>query len=173
MSLHIIIDGYNFIRRSDCLSVLDNLDLQYGREGLLESLGTYNQKKPHRITVVFDAANEPNTMERKNYRNGIEIRFSPRGESADTVIKNMVRQEREKALVVSSDREVTDYCSSQGAAVLSSSAFERKISQVDMCGFDDGDIEENDGWTPTTKKKGPKKKLSKKKRKNQVKINKL
>ncbi len=131
------------------------------------------KKKSHRITVVFDAANAPNTLNRKNYQNGIEIRFSPRGESADTVIKNMVRQEREKALVISSDREVTDYCSSQGAAVLASSAFERKISQVDMCGFDDGDIEENDGWTPTTKKKGPKKKLSKKKRKNQLKINKL
>ena len=173
MSLHIIIDGYNFIRSSDRLSVLDNLDLQYGREGLLESLGAYNQKKHHRITVVFDAADAPNTMKRKNYRNGIEIRFSPIGESADTVIKNMARQEREKALVVSSDREVTDYSSSHGAAILTSSAFERKIAQVDMCGFDDGNMEEYNGWTPTTKKKGPKKKLSKKERKNRLKINKL
>lgn len=173
MSIHIIIDGYNFIRISDRLSVLDNIDLQRGREGLLESLGAYNQKKHHRITVVFDAATAPQTLQRKNYRNGIEIRFSSKGETADTVIKNMARREREKALVVSSDREVTDYSSSHGAAILTSSAFERKISEMNMHGFDDENMEENHGWTPTTRKKGPKKKLSKKLRKNRLKINKL
>lgn len=173
MPLHIIIDGYNLIRRSDRLSALDNQDLQYGRDGLLTSLQAYHRKKRHRITVVFDAADAPGQMQRKGFRNGIEIRFSSKGESADAVIMNMVRHEREKALVVSSDREVSDFSSSQGAAVLTSSAFERKLSEAEFDGLDDENDDAYVGWQPTTRKKGPKKKLSRKMRKNRLKIRKL
>ena len=155
------------------MSVLDSRDLQYGRDGLLESLQIYKQNNRHRITVVFDAADAPRMMQRKTVRNGVEIRFSPKGESADAVIMNMVRREREKAIVVSSDREIASFSSSQGAAILTSSAFERKLSEVQIAGIDDKYDEIDDGWQPTTRKKGPKKKLSRKMRKNRLKIRKL
>ena len=38
MALHLIIDGYNLIRQSPWLSLLDARDLEEGREALLQSL---------------------------------------------------------------------------------------------------------------------------------------
>ncbi len=38
MPIHIIIDGYNLIRQSSALSVLDNQDIQLGREALIDQL---------------------------------------------------------------------------------------------------------------------------------------
>jgi len=55
MSLHLIIDGYNLIRQSPWLSLLDARDLEAGREALLQSLADYRQRRlQHKITVVFD-----------------------------------------------------------------------------------------------------------------------
>ena len=54
MSLHIIIDGYNLIRQSGQLSMLDMQDLQLGREALVDMLAAYKRFKAHRITVVCD-----------------------------------------------------------------------------------------------------------------------
>ncbi len=173
MPLHIIIDGYNMIRGSDRLSALDNRDLQHGRDGLLASLQAYHRKKRHRITVVFDAADAPGQVRRKTIQNGVEIRFSPKGVSADAVIMNMARREKEKALVVSSDREVADFSSSHGSAVLSSSAFEHRMFEVEIDGFEGEDDDVYEGWKPTTKKKGPKRRPSKRMRKNRLKTRKL
>ena len=55
MPIHIIIDGYNLIRRSKKLSAFDVQDIQLGREALIDMLATYKKIKAHRITVVFDA----------------------------------------------------------------------------------------------------------------------
>ena len=45
MSIHIIIDGYNLIRQSNRLSILDLQDIQLGRDALVDMLAAYNQKK--------------------------------------------------------------------------------------------------------------------------------
>jgi len=38
MSIHIIIDGYNLIRQSTTLSILDQQDIMLGREALVDML---------------------------------------------------------------------------------------------------------------------------------------
>ena len=106
MSIHIIIDGYNLIRQSTTLSTSDQQDIMLGREALLDMLAAYRKIKPHRITVVFDGHNSPVFSPQRNRQKGISLRFSRSGESADEVIKRMAHREREKALVVSSDRDV-------------------------------------------------------------------
>ena len=173
MSIHIIIDGYNLIRQSPTLSPLDQQDIMLGREALVETLAAYRRIKPHRITVVFDGRNGPLFSVQRNRKKGISMRFSRRGESADDVIKRMARREREKALVVSSDREVADSAALCGAATISARQFEARIAKV---ADPDSLVSEDDissGWAPTTKKKGPSRKLPRRQRRNRIKIKKL
>ena len=173
MPIHIIIDGYNLIRQSTNLSALDQKDIILGREALIKMLAAYRKLKPHRITVVFDGHNSPVFSPRRSRQKGISIRFSRGGESADAVIKRMANREREKALVVSSDREVADSAASSGAATISSQAFEAKMDLAMHLDSPIDEAEDYAGWTPTTKKKGPSRRLPKKQRRNRMKIKKL
>ena len=174
MALHIIIDGYNLIRQSNSLSSFDQQDIQLGREALIESLACYKRIKGHRITVVFDGIEAPEFSQITDRMKGIDIRFSLSGEQADAVIKRMASCFREKALVVTSDREIIHFVESEGATCLSSTEFEQKLimaSYHDIKG--ENNIREDYGWVPTTKKKGPKRRLSKKDRHRKIKLLKL
>jgi predicted RNA-binding protein with PIN domain len=144
-----------------------------GREALVDVLAAYKKIKSHMITVVFDGAQAPPLAPHRNRIKGIIIEFSRYGESADAVIKRLARKERQKALVVSSDREVVGAAQSFGAATIGTEAFENKINMAGQ--LDDASIVQDDhkSWKPTTKKKGPSRRLSKRKRRNRVKIKKL
>ncbi len=85
----------------------------------------------------------------------------------------MARKERQRALVVSSDQDIVNSAAASGAATVSANDFENRLTMsVDINGlqFDRDDYE---GWRPTTKKKGPSRRLSKRQRKNDAKIRKL
>ena len=85
----------------------------------------------------------------------------------------MARKERQGALVVSSDQDIVQSAAASGAATISSNDFEDKLMMsMDMHGFQ---IDQDDykGWQPTTKKKGPSRRMSKRRRKNSAKIRKL
>ena len=166
MSLHIIIDGYNLIRQSPSLSSLDRRDIQLGRRALLDLLASYKKIKPHRITVVFDGISDSVFSSEKEKIKGIEVRFSRRPASADTVIKELASVCREKALIVSSDMDVVRFAEAKGAATISSPLFENKLRTASY--FDgSGTKDEEDGEKRTdTKKKGPGRRLSKKMRHN-------
>ena len=173
MSIHLIIDGYNLIRRSHELSSLDRRSLELGRDALIDRLAAYKRLKRHKITVVFDGMNAPVFTQQRDRVKGVEVRFSRGGESADAVIKRMAATERERALVVSSDQDVVNYAASRGAATASATVFEEKVAMATaLNGKDDGSDDEN-GWIPTTKKKGPRRRKSKKERRSRVKIRKL
>lgn len=173
MSVHIIIDGYNLIRQSNSLSDLDRQDIQLGREALLDMLAAYRRIKRHVITVVFDGTNAPPFFQHKNQVKGIKVKFSRSGESADSVIKRMASREREKALVVSSDLDIVNFAAAKGTATIGSSDFEEKITMAVYMDTKGVEREDEGGWGPTTKKKGPSKRLSKRKRRNRIKIRKL
>ncbi|MCP4690807.1 MAG: NYN domain-containing protein [Desulfobacterales bacterium] len=173
MSLHIIIDGYNLIRQSAAMGALDDQDIQLGRDALLENLATYKKIKRHRITVVFDGSNAPVLSRGRDKVKGVDVVFSRQGELADAVIKRMVKKEREGAIVVTSDREVADYAASRAAAVISSPDFEDKLTMAAYMDLKGVDEEDEGGWKPTTKKKGPSRRLPRRKRRNRVKIEKL
>ncbi len=176
MSLHIIIDGYNMIRQSPALSTIERQDLQLGREALVDSVAEYKRIKKHKITIVFDGTRAHLLSNRHDTIKGIMIKFSNPGETADTEIKRIAAQEREKALVVTSDRDIVRFVSARGAATMSSDAFEEKIwmtSYMMSKGITSEEGEEAGGWTPTTRKKGPHRRLSKTERRNRIKIRKL
>ncbi len=174
MALHIVIDGYNLIRQSEQFNELDRLDMQSGREALVSALAAYKKIKPHLITVVFDGQRADTGMPRRDQLKGIRIRFSRPGELADAVIKRMAAREKEKLLVVSSDLDIMTYAESAGAAVISAAEFEGRLTMAaytEMKGIDDE--RDDPGWRPGTKKKGPSRRLPKRKRRMQKKISKL
>lgn len=174
MAIHIIIDGYNLIRQSPELSALDRQDLQLGRETLVEMLAAYKKLKAHKITVVFDGVNDPSLFGSRDRAKGIAIRYSHGGESADDVIRRMARRERAKALVVSSDREVMHAAEAAGATVMDSAAFEEKVSLARYLALKGGEgAGESAGWIPTTRKKGPSRRLPKRKRRARARVKKL
>lgn len=173
MALHIIVDGYNLIRQSAYLSEVENQDLQLGREALIDQLAAYKQVRGHAVTVVFDGTRAPHDARQKNYTRGIEVIYSRRGELADTVIKSMAARERQQALVVSSDRAVADFCAARGSATLSSPEFEQRLMLTVAGGSRDTGYDACDGWTPSTRKKGPRRKPSKRERRRRRKIAKL
>ena len=173
MSIHIIIDGYNLIRQSNSFSDLDRQDIQLGREALLDTLAAYRRIKLHKITVIFDGANAPPFSQHENQIKGIKVKFSRKGELADSLIKRMVNREREKALVVSSDLDIVKFATAKGAATIGSSDFEDKITMAIYMDTKGLEKEDEGGWVPSTIKKGPSKRLSKRKRRDRIKIKKL
>jgi hypothetical protein len=174
MGIHIIIDGYNLIRQSPELARLDKQDLQLGRDALVDMLAAYKKLKPNPITVVFDGAAQPSLYGSRDRAKGIAIRYSHGGESADDLIRRMARRERQKALVVSSDREIMASAEAAGATVMDSPAFEDKIAMAGYLAMKgSGEEIEFQGWVPTTRKKGPSRRLPKRKRKAREKIRKL
>ncbi len=173
MSIHLIIDGYNLIRQSGRLSLLDRQDMKAGREALIEALAKYKKIKHHKITVVFDGANAPSFVPSRDYVKGIRIKFSRLDESADTVIKKMAAREREKAVIVTSDRDIINQAESSGSASISSLHFEEKMIMAEYMDRKGVDEEDKPGWAPTTKKKGPGRRLPKKDRRSSSKLNKL
>ncbi|MEJ2639354.1 MAG: NYN domain-containing protein [Desulfosarcinaceae bacterium] len=174
MGLHLIIDGYNLIRQSDWLGDIDRRSLQRGREALISTLVRYKKLRGHRITVVFDGGQAPSFGDRRDQRGGIEIRFSRQGELADAVIKRMCTRERGQALVVTSDTEIVRYAEARGAATIASPAFEEKLMMAEyMDASGEAPEEAEAGWRPTTRKKGPARRRSKRQRRNRLKTRKL
>lgn len=175
MSLHIVIDGYNLIRQSPTLSIIEQQSLQDGRDALVERLVSYKKLKHHPITVVFDGAEAHNLMEKRNRRKGIDIIFSRADELADSVIKRLVIREGERAVVVTSDKEVADFAAEHWAATIGSIDFESRLEMATRLDPASADFteEKQTGWTPTTRKKGPARRRSKRERKSRAKTRKL
>jgi hypothetical protein len=174
MALHIIVDGYNLIRNSAALEALDRQDIQLGREALVEMLAAYKKVKHHKITVVFDGADAPLFSQSHDRVKGVTLRFSRAGETADDLIKRMAAHDREKALIVSSDREIVAAASTCLAATIGSADFEQKLF---MAGADGSTISREDNDVDTrsfsTRKKGPRRRAPKSRRRNRRRIGKL
>jgi predicted RNA-binding protein with PIN domain len=144
-----------------------------GREALIAQLAAYKRIKAHRITVVFDGTSAPHGTPNEDRPRGIRVRFSRSGETADTVIERMVRRERERALVVSSDRRLAAAAEACGAATVDAKEFEHRMMLALYAQGDPSPADPDGGWTPTTKKKGPARRPPRRARSNRSRIDKL
>ena len=148
--------------------------MQVGRESLVDALAEYKKIKRYKITVVFDGAEAPAGMLRRDRFKGIELFYSYPGESADAVIKRMAAHEKEGMLVVTSDDEIIRFVVSKGAAVIRSAEFEDRLMMARYLALK-GDVEEAESkGNPTGfRKKGPARRLPKQQRKIKRRISKL
>jgi len=169
--MHIIIDGYNLIRQSDTLRRQERLCLETGRNALIQWVALYRKLRRHQVTIVFDGWENGSSIEERDRQAGIDIIYSCRGDKADDVIKRMAEKKKEDLVVVTSDRDIADFVCRRGATAISSMEFEARINRLlagvsSSAGLPDMDLNdrESDDETTGDRKKGPARRLSKKKK---------
>ena len=130
MALHLIIDGYNLLALTGRIGAGTRLDSEIARESFLRDLASYRQRKSHAITVVFDGWQQGWGTEQREHRLGLEIIFSRRGEKADQVIQRLAAEFGSACAVVSSDREIINVATAQGAFVMKAQEFIGKLREA-------------------------------------------
>lgn len=176
--LKIIIDGYNLIRQSNELSLIDTKDLESGRRALIQKCAAYKKVKPCHITIVFDAAKTDNSTINEDREAGIKIFYSSQGQTADEVIIKLLKKQKGHYFCVSSDNEILKAAKSNGHSYLNSKDFEKKMEQALMMEEDGLFKADPIEKKPThkrwiTQKKGPSKRLPKAKRRALKNLDKL
>jgi hypothetical protein len=167
--MHILIDGYNLIRKSETLRQFDRMSLEAGRNALMRNLADYKKRTGHRVTVVFDAAQGGFLLEERDRHGGVQCLFSRKGETADDLIKRMVEDRKDAFVVVTSDRGIADFASRRGVAVIASPLFASRLhggkdaprDVASQLKDDTDDNGQDDACVAGTKKKGPSRRLSK------------
>lgn len=128
MPPHLLIDGYNYIGRTSLAGMFGPSGSEPARDYLLNQLVDYRKEKRARITVVFDAyAGVHLARSRTNYK-GIEVIYSGRDETADDVIRQMIKSQPAGLIVVSSDRALIDEAKRHGVVFMVPGRLEAALS---------------------------------------------
>lgn len=122
--VHLIVDGYNVTKRG-----FGDLSLEQQRSRLVAALAGIAAQSGAETTVVFDGAEKLNAV--PGMPRGLRVLFSRKGETADELIRALVRAEPpgRPVVVISSDREVADGVRRHGAYPLSADTLLRRIAR--------------------------------------------
>jgi hypothetical protein len=122
---NILIDGYNLIG-------IAHKDLEKTRQELIQKLHKYAKAKGHDITLVFDGWKNGQLKETITKLGGLTIIYSKLGEKADHVIKNLISSANQPLIVISSDREISDFTERKDSVSVTSDEFERKLYSFNL-----------------------------------------
>ncbi len=120
---HILIDGYNLIG-------IAHKNLEKARNDIIEKLRNYSESKGHNITIVFDGWKSGQGAETKMRIGNVNIIYTRLGEKADFVIKKILSEDIRPWIVVSSDREISDFADKKGFVSITSGEFEDKLDSI-------------------------------------------
>jgi len=168
--MHLIIDGYNLLHITLPLFQGASEDFQRRRDQLIDQLASYRQRKPCDLTVVFDGWRGGWATEKRQRKRGIDLIFSKLGETADEVIKRLVKERGSGAVVVTSDRDISKYAQRMSAAVIPSEQFRERIEHSSLQAEGQEAFEEEETGSS---KKGPSRRLSKKEKRLRAALKKL
>ena len=132
MATHLLVDGYNLLGSAGMSVSFGQGQLEAARERLLQRLVQYRQRKGHAVTLVFDGWQSASASEHHEFRSGVEIVYSKRGERADQVIQRLARIYGRECAVVSSDHEVVNAARAAGAFVIGAPEFRAKLQESSM-----------------------------------------
>ena len=175
---YILIDGYNLIGIAH-----DNLEK--ARNELVRRLQEYSQIKKHDITLVFDGWKSGQKDQTRMKSGHVTVMYSRLGETADVLIRKKLTSTKKPWIVVSSDREISDFAANKDFAAVSSDEFEVKLfttlhgNHIDLIPDMQTDNEEllkyyNDEPDPSPARlKGNPRKLSKRQKKKLQALKKL
>lgn len=150
MALHLVIDGYNLLHASSNGAFGD---IEAERERLIDGLAAYRRLKRVRLTAVFDGIASGRLSRSREMRSGIEVVFSRDGEEADRILKELAREKKGSATIVTSDRDVASCAEAAGAVVIGSEEFRRLL---DIALYEDlKGVETQDEEETVREKKGP------------------
>lgn len=130
MKLHVIVDGYNLLGVQARGFSAGSFMTEASRERLILDLSAYHHRKGHDVIVVFDGWRDGSMTGGREFRSGVEVRFSKRGERADQVIQQLADEWGRACAVVSSDREVATRARAAGAFVMGAQEFAAKLGPV-------------------------------------------
>ncbi len=163
--MHLVIDGYNLLHR------LPGFSGAQGRRALLLALKIYRDQKRHKLTLVFDGGPDPQPT--RASEQGIPIIQSGGEKSADDIIAEMAARHGPGITVVTDDRELAQRCQAHGSQVIACWEFSEPLL-AGALGSDMPDCEREDqGWNFSTRKKGPSRRLPKKKRRKAQRLRRL
>lgn len=126
----------------------------------MERLAEYRKIKGHEITVVFDGWKSGSGEETRSVTGGVRVIYSRLGEKADSVIKRIISSEKKQWIVITSDRDISDYAWSINSVVISSDEFCDILNKQNETLTGQFDLIEEDVFE--SKKKGSARMLSKK-----------
>jgi len=158
---HILIDGYNLIG-------IAHTDLEKARRELIQKLINYSNTKGHDITLVFDGWKNGQRDETHSKVGNVTVIYSKLGEKADFVIKKILSSATKPWIVVSSDREISDFAERKDFAALTSDEFGGKFYSTDKqskTGEASAYDKDDDMDLMPARQKGNPRKLSKKEKK--------
>jgi len=113
---HLVVDGYNVTK-----GAWASMPLEAQRTRLVQRLAALSARTGAEVTCVFDGA-DVSVPPSVTPAQGVRVRFSPHGQSADELIRRLVSAEPvgRPLIVVSSDREVADGVRGSGARAVDS-----------------------------------------------------
>jgi predicted RNA-binding protein with PIN domain len=122
---HLVIDGYNVTKTG-----FANLPLEAQRARLVSGLSGLAAQSGAEITCVFDGAALTGPVPSAAPR-GVRVLFSKPGQTADDLIRRLVRAEPpgRPVVVVSSDREVAEGVRKAGARALPAAALIKRLAR--------------------------------------------
>lgn len=120
--VHLVVDGYNVTKRG-----YGELDLEQQRNRLVKGLSGIAAQTGAEVTVAFDGAERMHGLPATP--RGVRVLFSRKGQTADDLIRALVRAEPDgrPVVVVSSDREVADGVRRNGAYPLPAETLLRRL----------------------------------------------
>lgn len=161
-----IIDGFNLIRQSHDLVLIESKNFEKAQHELISRLKEFAYMSGEKIICVFDHGGSAEFHRHEEYHGPVTTLFTKGGEIADEVIVDLAQQKRHAAIVVSSDREVVENSQKAGASAMNSKEFDRILSRIAR-GHASFSNDEEEGFDPKkgTQKKGPSHRRPKKDRK--------
>ncbi|MFE0764337.1 NYN domain-containing protein [Streptomyces smyrnaeus] len=122
---HLVVDGYNVTKTG-----YPTLPLEKQRLRLLGGLAVLAAQSGAEVTCVFDGAELAAPVLLAPPR-GVRVLFSKPGQTADELIRRLVRAEPpgRAVVVVSSDREVADGCAAAGARPVASALLLKRLAR--------------------------------------------
>lgn len=123
---HLVVDGYNVTKTG-----YPSLPLEKQRLRLLGGLAALAAQSRAEVTCVFDGADLDMPVLLAPPR-GVRVLFSKAGETADELIRRLVRAEPpgRQIVVVSADREIADGVAKAGARPVASTLLLRRLARV-------------------------------------------
>ncbi|WP_329140674.1 NYN domain-containing protein [Streptomyces sp. NBC_01476] len=123
---HLVVDGYNVTKTG-----YPSLPLEKQRLRLLGGLAALAAQSGAEVTCVFDGADLDMPVLLAPPR-GVRVLFSKAGETADELIRRLVRAEPpgRQIVVVSADREVADGVAKAGARPVASTLLLKRLARV-------------------------------------------
>jgi predicted RNA-binding protein with PIN domain len=121
---HLVVDGYNVTKRG-----FADMSLEQQRKRLITGLGSIAAQTGDEVTVVFDGADRIHGL--PPAPRGVRVLFSRKGDTADELIRQLVRAEPpgRPIVVISSDREVADGVRRHGAYPMGADSLLRRLSR--------------------------------------------